>query len=129
MINVKISDLLNATDTLQQLSKKSLKARLAFSVAKLLKGAEQEIQSFNETRMNIIRKYGEKDENGELKTDESGNCKIEESSINEFSKELNDLIDTEVEISASKMRMEDLENLEFTPSEMVALEPFMEMDE
>lgn len=129
MINVKISDLLNATDTLQLLSKKSLKARLAFSVAKLLKGAEQEIQSFNETRMNIIRKYGEKDENGELKTDESGNCKIEESSINEFSKELNDLIDTEVEISASKMRMEDLENLEFTPSEMVALEPFMEMDE
>ena len=129
MITLKISDLLNATETLQSLSQKSLKAKLAFSVAKLLKGAEAEIQQFNDTRMKIITKYGEKDENGELKTDEKGNCKIAQETVNEFSSELTELLQTEVEINANKLSMNDLENIEFTPNEMVLLEPFMDMDE
>lgn len=129
MINVKISDLVNATETLQNLSKKSLKAKLAFSVAKLLKGAEQEIQQFNETRMNIIKKYGEKDETGNIKTDEGGNCKITKENIDDFTHELTDLLNTEVEINASKLRMDDLENIDFTPNDMVILEPFMDVEE
>ena len=129
MISIQINDLLNTTETLQSLSQKTLKGRLAFSIAKLLKGAEQEIQQFNDTRMKIITKYGEKDENNELKTDEKGNCKIAPESIDEFSNELNDLLQTTVEINANKLRMEDLEDLEFTPNEMVILEPFIEIEE
>ena len=127
MINVKISDLLNSTDTLQKLSQKDFKAKLAWSIARLLKAAEGEIQSFNDTRMNLIKKYGEKDENGELITDEKGNCKIVNESMNEFSTELNDLINSEVEINANKIDIGLLEDLEFTPSDMAVLEPFVEM--
>ena len=129
MISVKISDLLNSTETLQKLSQKDFKAKLAWTIARLLKSAEGEIQSFNDTRMNLIKKYGEKDENGELITDDKGNCKIENNSMDEFSKELNELIDTTVEINANKIKMELLEDLDFTPSDMVILEPFVEFDE
>ena len=129
MIKVKISDLLNSTDTLQKLAKKDFKAKLAWSISRLLKSAETEIQSFNETRMNLIRKYGEKDENGELVTDENGNCRIENDSLNNFTNELNELIATEVEINANKINIEQLEDLDFTPSDMAILEPFVEMDE
>ena len=129
MIQVKISDLLNSTETLQKLAQKDFKAKLAWSIARLLKAAEAEIQSFNETRMNLIKKFGEKDESGELITDEKGNCKIEPDNIEEFSKELNDLIDTEVEINANKIKMDLLENIDFTPSDMAILEPFIDMDE
>ena len=129
MITVKISDLLNSTETLQKLSQKDFKAKLAWSIARLLKAAEAEIQSFNDTRMNLIKKYGEKDENNELVTDENGNCKINPEDIDIFSKELNELIDSEVEINANKIKMELLENLDFTPSDMAVLEPFVEFDE
>ena len=129
MIKIKISELLNSTETLQKFSQQDFKAKLAWSIARLLKAAEAEIQSFNETRMNLIRKYGEKDENGELVTDEKGNCKIVPESITEFSNELNELIETEVEINANKININLLEDIDFTPSDMAILEPFVEMGE
>lgn len=129
MITLKMSDLLNATDTLQKLSQKELKARLALQIARMLKEAEREIQNFNEIRMNLIKKYGEKDENGEIITDDNGNCKIIPESVTVFSKELNELVEMEIEINANKIKLDDLDNLDFTPGEMVALEPFLEEEE
>ena len=79
--------------------------------------------------MNLIKKYGEKDENGELVTDDKGNCKIGNDVLGEFSVELNELINEEVEINANKIKMELLEDLDFTPSDMAALEPFVELEE
>lgn len=129
MITVKIADLLNSTETLQKLSQQDFKAKLAWSIARLLKAAEVEIQSFNDTRMTLIKKYGEKDENGELVTDDKGNCKILEEGIEAFGKELNELINTEIEINANKIKMDLLEDIDFTPSDMAVLEPFVEFDE
>ena len=129
MIKVKIAELLNSTDTLQKLSQKDFKAKLAWSVARLLKNAEKEIQEFNDTRMELIKKYGEKDDQGELITDEKGNCKILPDSISEFTNELNELIETEIELNANKIDIDLLENIDFTPAEMALLEPFIEMKE
>ena len=129
MIQVKISELLNSTDTLQKLSQQDFKAKLAWQIARLLKAAEAEIQSFNETRMNLIRKYGEKDETGELITDDKGNCKINEDSVKDFSSQLSDLLDTQVEINANKIKVEQLEDIDFTPAQITILEPFIEFGE
>lgn len=129
MINVKISDLLNASEVLQELSKKQLKARLAFEVSRLLKAADTEVTQFNEARMKVINKFGEKDENGELSTDENGNCRIVPANISDFNNELTELISAEVELNANKIKMNALENLDFTPSDMVVLEPFIEVEE
>lgn len=125
MIKVKISDLLNSTETLQKLSQKDFKAKLAWQVARLLKNAEGEIQSFNETRMALIKKYGNKDENGELVTDDKGNCQIIPEDVEAFTEELNELLNTEVDINANKIDIELLEELEFTPADMAVLEPFV----
>ena len=129
MIKIKIADLVNSTEALQKLAGTDLKARLAWQVARLLKAAEVEIQSFNETRMNLIKKYGVKNEDGELNTDEKGNCQIIPESVEAFSKELGELIETEVEINANKILIADLDNVEFTPSEMSVLEPFVDFGE
>jgi uncharacterized cupredoxin-like copper-binding protein len=76
--------------------------------------------------MNLIKKYGEKDENGELVTDENNNCKINNEFINDFSNELNELIESEIEINANKIKIEDIENIDFTPAEMTQLEVFID---
>ena len=129
MINITLGELVNSTNALQKLASMSLKAKLAWQVAKLLKEAEKEIQSFNDTRMDVIKKYGEKDENGELITDEKGNCKILEGQTQEFSNELNELINTQIEINANRLSINDLGNIDFTPAEMAQLEPFIDFDE
>ena len=129
MIKVTITDILNGTEILQKLSNTGLKAKLAWQVSRLLKAVDKEVQEFNETRMALIKKYGEKDENGELITDDKGNCKIITENVEKFSAELNELVAAEIEINANKIKMDDLENIDFTPSEMVALEPFIETNE
>lgn len=129
MITVKIADLLNSVDVLKALADKDFKAKLAWSISRLLQAAEKEIQNFNETRYALIRKYGTKDENDKLITDENGNCKIEADVVTEFNDELNELVNTEVEINANKINISLIEDLEFTPSEMAVLSPYLEMDE
>lgn len=129
MIELKVGELVNSTEALQKLSQKELKAKLAWQVSKLLKAADKELQEFNETRMNLIKKYGEKDENGELITDDKGNCKIPEEVTVDFSNELNDLVEAEIEINANKIKIDDLENIDFTPNEMNILEVFIDFGE
>ena len=129
MINVKLNDLINSTETLQKLAKKDFKAKLAWTIAKLLKLVENEIQGFNDTRMNLINKYGVKDAEGQLITDDKGNCKIEADSLEQFTNELNELLDTEVELNINKIDMNLLEDIDFTPADMVALEPFVDIGE
>ena len=128
MIKVKINDLLNSVETLQKLSNQNFKAKLAWQVARLIRAVESELQTFNDTRLNLIRKYGEKDENGDLLTDENNNYKIIPDKANDFSNELNELANSEVEINANKLDFALLEDLDFTPVEMAVLEPFVDMD-
>lgn len=128
MITLKLEDLVNSTEALQKLSNTSLKARPAFTVSKMLKEAEKELANFNEVRMNLINKYGEKDEEGKLITDENDNCKITAEHINDFSNELQELVATTIEINANKLTLEDLGDADFTPSEIAALEPFVDIE-
>lgn len=128
MIKVKISALIDSISTLQKLAQKDFKAKLAWSIARLLKAAEAEIQSFNETRMDLIRKYGEKDDNGELITDEKGNCTLIKDKVQDFNAELNELLASEIEINANPINIEMLEDLDFTPADMSVLEPFVEFE-
>ena len=129
MITITINNLINSTETLQKLSQQDFKAKLAWSIARLLKAAEVEIQSFNDTRMSLIKKYGEKDEQGELITDDKGNCKIENDKIEAFTNELNELLNSEIEINANKIDFNLLENIDFTPSDIAMLEPFVNFEE
>ena len=129
MISITLEQLINSTDGLKGLSQKSLKARSAYAVSKIIKAADAEMTTFNETRMELIKKYGEKGEDGEVKSDENGNVRILPESLNDFNKELQELLKTPVEINANKIRMEDIDNVEFTPAEMAQLDEFIEFDE
>lgn len=128
MIKVQLKDLLNSTEALQKLSRQNLKARLAFQVARMLKAAEKEITDFNEVRTNLIKKYSEVNENGELIPDENGNIKISKENINAFNNEFNDLISSEIEIPTEPIKLDSLEDLTFTAAEMAVLEPFIEIE-
>ena len=129
MITVKISDLLNSTEVLQKLAGTELKAKTAWQVGRILKAADTEIQSFNEARVSLIQQFGEKDENGQLITDDRGNCKIPNEVITDFSDQLNELVNTDIEINAHKLKIDDIGDKNFTPAEMTQLEAFIEFDE
>ena len=111
------------------LSQKQLKARSAYTIAKILKAADAEMETFNNSRVDLIKKYGEKKEDGELNTDENGNVRILPEALESFNTELKELLDTSVEINANKVKIEDLGDVEFTPAEIAQLDAFIDFDE
>lgn len=126
MINITVKELVDSSETMKKLSQKSLKGKTAYYIARLLREIDKELTLFNETRGDLIKKYGEKDENGELKIDENGNCKFGPDTIEQFYSEMNDILNNGIELNANKINLKDLEELDFTPTEMIILEPFIE---
>lgn len=128
MIQVKLGVILNSIDTLQRLSQQNFKAKLAWQIARLVNAIESELQVFNQTRLNLITKYAQTDDEDKLVTDENNNYIIKPENIDTFNSELNELINTEVELNANKISFKDLEELNFTPNDLSTLEPFIEIE-
>lgn len=126
MIELKIGQLLDSIETLKQLSGEPLKARVAFMIARIIKETDTEVTNYNETRSNLINKYGKKNEDGTLEVDSKNNVQFEPEDVPTFNAELSDLLNTTITLNADKIKMDDLENLEFTPAEILMLEPFIE---
>ena len=126
MIKIKLSDIVNATETFNKIMQQSFKGSLAFKIARLARELDKEMQTFNEERQKIIQKYGNKDENGELIIDENGNIKFDNANIEEINQEFNSLLETELEINADKLPMDSIDNFEITPQEMLNIEVFFE---
>jgi uncharacterized membrane-anchored protein len=127
MMTVKLKDAVESTDILRQLAGVKLKGRAAFNVAKMLKQLEDELNLFNETRTKLIQQYADKDENGELKINPDTNeYMFSDENMNKFVEEINGVLNGEIEVNANKLRLEDLEDSDFTPVQMMALEAFVE---
>ena len=126
MIKVKLNDIVNSTETFNKIMQQSFKGSLAFKIARLARELDKEMQTFNSERQKIIQKYGEKGENGELKVDENGNVRFENSKIQEINDEFNSLLNTELEINADKLPIDSIDAFEITPQEMLGIEIFFE---
>ena len=126
MIKVQLKDIIEGTEVLKKLAGQPLRGKVAFQISKILKRLEDELTLFNNTRVDIIKKYSQTNENGELISDENGNVKLKEETIEDFNKEITELLNMEIEIDANRIALEDIENVDFTPAEMTLLMPLIE---
>lgn len=126
MIKIVLGDIVNSTEIFNKIMQQSFKGSLAFKIARLARELEKEMQTFNDERMKIIRKYGKKDENGELIINNDGNIEFENDKINEINSEFNSLLETELEINADKLPIDSIDEFELTPQEVISLEKFFE---
>jgi hypothetical protein len=118
--------MIDSIPTLRDLSNKQLKSKVAFRVARLLREVQAESETFEAARINLVKLYAAKDENGEIKTDENGNTYIEQDKIEEFNKELRDLLDNTITINGDKLSLDDLGDETFTPQQMLSFSAFLE---
>lgn len=126
MIKITVNDMVKSTETFSKILKQSFKGSLAFKIARIARELEKEMQTFNEERVKLIEKYAEKNENGDFVTDENNNIKINNSKIDEINKEFDSLLNTELEINAEKLLINNIDDFELTPQEMLNIEKFFE---
>lgn len=90
-----------------------------------MKAINNEISEFNAEREKLIIKYANKDENGQVITN-NGSAKISDENLKIFQNEINELISVEIEIPTNMIPLSWLEEIRLTPQEMIAIEPFVE---
>lgn len=126
MMTVTLKDIVDSQEIMRALSNKSLRGRVAFKVARLLKKLEAELTTFNDTRMKLIESYAKKDENGNYVTNDKNEYQFDQDNANKFVEEINKLLLEELDIDANPILVNEIEDLDFTPAEMALLEPFIE---
>ena len=126
MINVTLQNMLDSMPVFQNLIGQKLTARGAFKVSKLVKAINKEYEIFDETRRTIVEKYASRDEAGEIQTNEDGNVQIKKELEQDFITELQNLLQTELELNTPKLTFAEIENCEFTPAQVEILENFIE---
>lgn len=125
MIEITLSELMDSASVMQELAKKPMKTKAAFQTARMMREIEKEYSLFQESRKGLIDKYAEKDENGEPKTDENGNYTVPKNRIEDFNKELKEMLDQTLSLNVEPISIEDLGEADFTPAEMMLLTPFV----
>ena len=70
----------------------------AFKLKGIVKAIDVELNKYEDLRKEALNKFGRKDDKGELVLDDKGNVQFDDAQVQDFMKELQDLVNLEVSI-------------------------------
>ena len=109
-------------------NKQGLHKKISYAIAKNMSKIESELKIYSSEKQKLIDKYGFKDEYGNVKIDEYNNLKIMDEHIKDWNKEINELLDVEVDVDIHKFNIDDLYNsdCDMTPSDFILIDYMIE---
>jgi hypothetical protein len=116
MITVKNRQLDTETiSILNEIVDMDIKALAAFKLMKIIKEIDEIVKNRQESELNLVKRYAEKDEDGSIKTplDENGNpvngsFEVSDENKDEFNAQINELLDYENSLDFDQLKFEDL---------------------
>lgn len=117
MIELKMIELINGAEALKKINEQILPMRAAFQLARIIREVQKEYDAFDLARKKLFEMYG--------KVEENGSYKIEKENIEDFNKEINSLLEVNVQLNVEPVMLEDLENVNITPQDILYLEKFI----
>lgn len=120
--------IVNDANFLGALTHKQLPIKVSYAIAKNVSKIENELEIYNKERQKLIDKYCVKDEEGNNVIDENNQLKIADEHLEAWSKDINELLDIEVDINIHKFNVNDLlnSNCEMTASELMLIDYMIE---
>lgn len=102
MIKTTLGNLFNSTPILKELIKKEFKASTAYNIMKLCKASDEEWHNVTEIKNKLAVKLYEKG-------------KPTQEEFDAATKEMNDLLDKEIEVNCSPISINELNDISITP--------------
>jgi len=123
-----LEELFNTKKALDNFMQEKLPVKLAYKIKKLYKQVSEELEILEQSKDSLLENYAEKDEEGNFRNND-GYFVISKEHRENFEKELNELNNIKVKISFTPIKEEEIENMEMTPSTLLALEHFIQFKE
>lgn len=116
--------IVNTIDVLGELNNAKLPVKVAYAITKNINKINSELKAYNEEKAKLIDKYGEKDKEGKLKVDKKGNIPLKEEHIEEWNRDIAELLSIENEIDIHMINLDDLlnSNCNISPAGLVAID-------
>jgi len=128
------SDIFVAREPLQTMLEQKFPVMVSYKLAKLTNKLAEQLKIIEEVRNGLVKKYGEKDEKGQISVKQEGE------SFNKFVEEFTELMNHEVEVVIEKVKLPEKvastcdachhnmdKLLEIEPKILMALEKFVEV--
>ena len=114
----------NSINSLARLSLMELPVKVSYAIAKNINKINKEIKVFNSERQKLIQKYSIKDKDGKPKVNEDDTISIKEDLLEEWNRELNELLEIENDIDIHLIKEDDLINAScnISPSILIDVE-------
>lgn len=120
---LKNKTLLDSVGVLRKLNNMDLNIKVSYAIAKNITNIEKEFEVYDKEKNKLIDKYGEKDDDGNLKLDANGNVNIVDKE--NWNKEFKELLEIENDVCIHKINEEDLfkcDNANITPGELMLVD-------
>lgn len=119
--------IVNDANVLGAISQKNLPIKVSYAIAKNIAKIEAEIKVYNKERQKLIEKYSVKDEEGKPLI-EDNSIKIAPEHIEDWNRDIKELLEIENEIDIHKIQLHTLinSNCDFTPAELMLIDYMIE---
>ena len=104
---MKVSEIQATQNALAGVRKKKLPVKMSFVLSRNLKKMDEVVNDLEEKRNELIEKYGEHGEDGQLLFGENGEVKV--INVDDFMTEILEVLNAEIEITYDTITEEDIE--------------------
>ena len=115
--------ILKTVNALGSLNEAQLPIKVAYAISKNINKIDCELKAYNSEKAKLIEKYAEKDEEGKVKADEYGNINIKVDCIEDWNRDIKELLSIENEINIHMIQVDDLLNADYnvSPTDLSAI--------
>lgn len=124
-MQIQLSKVVKINELCDKMKTREMPLLVAYKFAQLMENLKPQVSFYRDKYMEILRKYAQLDEDGNFISDENDNIKLKEDQSETCIKEINDLENFQVSIDKIDFKLEQLEDLIFTPAEIQVLLPFV----
>ena len=127
-LNLSNERIVNTINALSKLNNAQLPINVAYAISKNVNKIESELKVYNTEKAKLVNKYGEKDKEGKLKVGENGNVSLKEEHIEDYNRDIKELLSIENEMDIHMIKLDDLLNSDYniSPSELSAIDFMIE---
>lgn len=125
-MTLQMSNIINFNTFYNEVRNSKLPLKTAFKLSNLTRAIDEQLTFYREKLQEILREYGEFDENGNIITINNGNgIKVKEGTEVECMTKINELQALEVELPDIKFSLDDFGNIELTVEIFNIITPFL----
>jgi hypothetical protein len=117
-MEIRLAEIKKIETSLSKLATKDIKINIAYKIGKLLKVLNQELKNLEESRINLVKKYGKKDEGGE-------DIRVPVERTEEFMLEFNGLMQEKVSVDFEPIPYQEFGDISLSVTDILSLDGYI----